>query len=109
MTELLECTNCGCRTFYEKRCCLECGNDSWTEREPGTGELLAITTVHVSPDGVPEPNRLGLARFEGGANLVAQLGSDLTVGDTIELDDENMLRDSGTGIRTGPRLISAGD
>ncbi|MDS0476907.1 OB-fold domain-containing protein [Natrinema sp. 1APR25-10V2] len=107
MTTLHECTDCGNCTFYEKRRCLECGNSSWIEREPGTGELLAITTVHVSPDGVPTPNLLGLAQFEDEVNLVGQLESDLAVGDPVKLDTGRTLRDNGNKTRTGPRLVSA--
>lgn len=107
MTTLLKCTECGKYTFYEKRCCLECGNDSWVECDPGSGELLAVTTVHISPEGVPEPNLLGLAQFENGVNLVGQLESDLTVGESVELDPGRTLRSSEDGIHTGPRFISA--
>lgn len=107
MTTLRECTDCGDRTFYEKRRCLKCGNDSWIDREPGTGKLLAVTTVHVSPEGVPEPNQLGLAQFQEGVNLVGQLESNLSAGDRVKLDTDQPLRDSEDGTRTGPRLISA--
>lgn len=107
MTTLHECTNCGNCTFYEKYRCLECGNSSWIKREPGTGELLAITTVHVSPDGVSTPNLLGLAQFEDGANFVGQLESDLTVGDSVKLDTGRILRDDENRTWTGPWLISA--
>lgn len=107
MTAVLECTDCGRRTFYEKRYCTECGNGEWNEREPGTGELLAVTTVHVSPDGVRKPNRLGVAQFEGQANLTAQVESDLDVGDRIRIDGENALRDGEDGPRVGPRFVPA--
>lgn len=105
MTKVLECTRCGRRTFYEKECCLECGSRAWNEREPGTGTLLAITTVHVSPDGVRRPNRLGLARFEAGGDLVAQLETDLEVGERVALDHDTVLRDGERSAHVGPRFV----
>ncbi len=107
MTTLHECTDCGNRTFYEKQRCLECGNSSWIERDPGTGEILAITTVHVSPDGVSTPNLLGLVQFEDGVNFVGQLESNLTVGDRVKLDTGSILRENENGTKIGPRLVSA--
>lgn len=108
MTKIRECTNCGYRTFYEKRHCMECGNQQWDKRDPGVGELLAITTVHVSPTGVREPNQIGLAKFEG-ANLIAQTREDLDVGDSVKLDDGNVLREGDDGAQIGAQFVSAGD
>lgn len=106
MTHVFECSVCGRHTFYEKKHCHACGNDEFGERDPGTGELLSVTRVHVTPDGVREPNSLGLVRFENGANLIAQLGGDLAVGDTVTLDADCQLRQDQTGIHTGPRVVA---
>lgn len=107
MSALRECENCGRRTFYTKRSCLDCGRQTFRECEPGDGELLAITTVHVTPDGVREPNILGLASF-GGANLVAQLADDaLAVGDRVRLDGEVKLREANDDTVRGARIVAA--
>lgn len=108
MTEIRQCADCGYRTFYEKQHCMDCGSQEWDNQEPGVGELLAITTVHVSPKGVRSPNRLGLAKFEG-ANLVAQIGEDLSVGDNVKLDDGNILREGENGSQIGALFVAAGD
>ncbi|NHN48021.1 hypothetical protein G9464_10480 [Halostella sp. JP-L12] len=108
MTKVLECSNCGYRTFYKKKHCLECGGQEWNKQEPGVGELLAITTVHVSPEGVREPNRLGIARFEG-ANLVAQIRKGLNPGDNVKLDDSNILREGDNGTHVGAQFAPVDD
>lgn len=106
MSRALECVDCGRRTFYDKRRCLDCGSDTFENVEPGQGELLSITTVEVTPDGVREPNDLGLAAFDGEANVVAQLDDDLSVGDAVRLEGEYELREGREGPMRGPRLIA---
>lgn len=108
MSRALECEACGRRTFYEKRRCPDCGSDDLVETLPGTGELLAVTTVHVTPEGVREPNELGLAAFPGDANVVAQLGDSLSVGDSVALDGDHELRRRDDGALVGARLVAAG-
>jgi len=107
MTDVLECTDCGQRTFYEKRRCLACGAGSFERHDPGVGELLATTTSHVTADGVRNPNRLGFARFEGDTNVIAQLEGDLEPGDTVRLTDGAELRETDTGVLKGCRLSAA--
>lgn len=104
MTDVLECTDCGQRTFYEKRRCLVCAADSFERRDPGVGELLATTTSHVTADGVRNPNRLGLARFDGDTNVIAQLDGDLEPGDAVRLEDGAELRETDAGTLRGGRL-----
>lgn len=87
---------------------MDCGSRQWDTQEPGTGELLAITTVQVTPKGVREPNQLGLAEFEG-ANLIAQIGNDLDVGDGVKIDDGNVLREGDEGTRIGAQFVPADD
>lgn len=106
MTDVFECGDCGHQTFYDKRRCPECGHDDFTRVPAGEGELLAVTVVHVTPEGVRTPNTLGLARFAGGANIVAQLEGDLEVGETVTLVGDRDLRKTDDGIITGPRIAS---
>ncbi|MGM0605783.1 MAG: Zn-ribbon domain-containing OB-fold protein [Halobacteriota archaeon] len=107
MNRVFECADCGRRSFYAKFRCLDCASAELLETEPGTGELLAITTVHVVPDGVREPNALGLAAFDGRANVIAQLEGDLEVGDSVRLAGEYELRQGADGPLTGGRLVAA--
>lgn len=86
MTHVLECPSCSRRTFYEKRRCLDCGADGLRTRDPGVGTLRAVTAVHVTPDGVSAPNRLGLASFDGDASIIARLESGLEAGDSVVLE-----------------------
>ncbi|QKY17346.1 OB-fold domain-containing protein [Halorubrum sp. CBA1229] len=107
MTELLECRDCGRRTYYEKRRCPECGGAAFDAVPAGTGELLSVTTVHVTPDGVREPNALGLASFPGGANVIAQLDGELSIGDDVRLVGERALRVTEDGPLWGVRIVAA--
>lgn len=107
MTHVLECRECGRRTFYKKNRCPECGSDQYTKEKPGKGKLVAITTVHITPEGVREPNELGLATFPGDANIVAQLDESLSVDDTVVLDGDYELRTRKDRILRGARLIAA--
>jgi len=107
MSRVLECEACGWRSFYEKRRCLECGESDLFVTTPGTGELLAVTTVHVTPEGVREPNELGIASFPSDANVVAQLGQSLSVGDSVALDGDHELRRVEDGTLRGVRLVAA--
>ncbi len=107
MTELLECDDCGRRTYYEKRRCPDCGGAAFDAVPAGDGELLSVTTVHVTPEGVREPNRLGLAAFPGGANVVAQLDEELSVGDAVRLVGDRELRVTEDGPLWGVRIAAA--
>lgn len=107
MTVAFECAACGRRTFYTKRRCLDCGSADLREVDPGIGELLAVTSVHVTPDGVREPNDLGLAAFPYGANVIAQLGEDLSVDDPVRLAGDHELRRGTDGALRGGRLVAA--
>ena len=106
MTELLECRDCGRRTYYEKRRCPDCGGAAFDGVAAGTGELLSVTTVHVTPDGVREPNALGLASFPGGANVIAQLDGELSIGDAVRLAGERELRVTDEGPLWGVRIVA---
>lgn len=106
MTELLECRDCGRRTYYEKRRCPECGGAEFDGTPAGTGELISVTTVHVTPEGVREPNALGLAAFPGGANLVAQLDGALSIGDAVRLVGDRELRTTEDGPLWGVRIAA---
>lgn len=107
MTELLECQDCGARTYYEKHRCPECGGAAFDRVPAGNGELLSVTTVHVTPEGVREPNALGLAAFPGGANVVAQLDEELSVGDEVRLVGDRELRTVEDGPLRGVRIAAA--
>lgn len=102
MSDVLECPDCGRRTFYEKRRCLDCGADNLRSRDAGVGTLRAVTAVHVTPDGVSEPNRLGLASFDGDASIIAQLEDGLETGDRVALEPAA----SRDGAES-PRLVRA--
>ena len=105
------CTACSERWYPDRRRCPSCASTDFETYRLGVGELVAVTTAHVTPPDVREPNRLGLARFDGGVSLVAQLDADaLTVGDSVRLAGEHVLRDrDGDDERavTGPRLEPA--
>ena len=104
MTDVLKCVDCGRRTFYEKGRCSDCGGKRFECVPAGTGKLLAVTTVHVTPEEVREPNALGLATFQGGANIIAQLDDEFAVGNSVELVPDNELRVGPNGKIWGARL-----
>ncbi|MDZ5809948.1 OB-fold domain-containing protein [Halorubrum sp. AD140] len=107
MTDLLECRDCGRRTYYEKRRCPACGGSAFDGVSAGEGELLSVTTVYVTPDGVREPNALGLASFAGGANVIAQLDEELSIGDAVRLVGDRELRETDDGPMWGARIVAA--
>lgn len=106
MTECVECVECGRRSFYEKHRCLRCSGTEHTAVAAEDGELLAVTTVNVTPEGVREPNRLGLASFPGGAKVVAQVEGELSVGDAVSLTGDRDLRVVEDGVLHGSRLVA---
>lgn len=103
MNGVLECPDCGRRTFYEKRRCLDCGADGLRTRESGVGTLRAITTVYVTPDGVNAPNRLGLASFDGDASIIARLEGGLEPGDRVAIEPSTFQE----GAESPPLLVRA--
>jgi uncharacterized OB-fold protein len=103
-----ECRHCGRRSFYRKSYCPNCGHEEVSTLDPGDGELLATTTVTVTPNGVREPNRLGIAKFAGGANMIAQLGDEsLSVGDSVRLEEDCVLREGEKGQVRGAQFVEA--
>lgn len=103
--EIRECEACGYRTFYSTRLCPDCGSDRFDTRPAGTGELTAVTTVHVTPPGVREPNRLGVARFDG-VGYIGQIEGEATPGDAVCLVDGFDLRETDEGTYSGPRIVA---
>lgn len=107
MSGVFECENCGERTFYRKDRCPSCGDDRYTERDPGVGEVVSVTRVHVTPPGVREPNDLGLVTFGDGDGFIVQLEGDLDVGDDVRLAADRPLREDDDGTITGLRAVPA--
>lgn len=97
------CTDCGHRWYYARARCPECTGGSTDTYELDAGTLLAETTARVTPPQVRDENPLGLAEFDHGVTVVAQIAGDRgrpEVGDAVELAGEFALR----GDATGPRL-----
>lgn len=105
MTDLLECTECGHQTFYDKHWCPDCAHETFRTRDPGVGTLRAITMVHITPDGLPAPLALGIARFDN-ARVIAQLDDDLSVGASVRLEDGFELRECIGEQVHGSRLVA---
>lgn len=103
MTRVFECTDCGRRTFYEKQRCPDCAGDAFRTCEPGVGTIEAVTVAHVTPDTVREPNRLGLASFDGDASIITQIDETLEVGDSVLVEAP---ADTGT---EQPALVPASE
>lgn len=98
------CETCGETWAYDRVRCPNCGGEQFTERALGAGELVATTVSRVTPSGVREPNHLGVARFEDGVQVTAQLADEtLSVGDSVVLAGDYELR----GETRGPRLERA--
>ena len=99
------CQSCDARWYYSRRRCPACHSTAFASYPLGTGELLAITTVHVTPSGVRSPNRLGLVRFDDGVSLIAQLTGSPAVGDRVAFEDLVVLRDGEDPV-VGPQLTT---
>jgi uncharacterized OB-fold protein len=98
------CDDCGCRWYYTRSRCPDCGGDGISTYRLDAGELLAVTDIAVTPPDVRSPNRVGLARF-GDVQLIAQLRDDASVGDRVVFAGEFRLREGDEP--TKPRLQSA--
>ncbi|MFB6271228.1 MAG: Zn-ribbon domain-containing OB-fold protein [Halobacterium sp.] len=97
------CETCGETWAYDRARCQVCGGEQFRETPLGEGELVAVTVSRVTPSGVREPNHLGVARFEGGVKVTAQLADEaLSAGDSVVLAGDYALR----GDERGPRLES---
>lgn len=107
MRDIFTCSTCEKRTFYRKDRCPECGDNRFVQCDPGIGEVVSLTRVHVTPPGVREPNMLGLVEFDDGANVIVQLEGELEVGDEVRLTDDRVLRADGDDTITGSRAIPA--
>ena len=98
------CETCDETWAYDRVRCRNCGGEQFTETDLDEGELLAVTVSRVTPPGVREPNHLGIARFEDGVQVTAQLADEgLSVGDSVVLAGDYDLR----GETRGPRLQRA--
>jgi uncharacterized OB-fold protein len=96
------CADCGRRWYYQRRRCPDCSGTDATTYGLGTGELVAVTRVEMTPPDVRSPNRLGLASFDG-VRLIAQLADEaLSPGDAVAFAGANRLRDGDEALR--PRL-----
>jgi uncharacterized OB-fold protein len=104
------CIDCERRWYYTRPFCPDCGSRDVEPFDLGDGELVARTVVHVTPDDVPSPNTLGIARFEGDVQLIAQLTDpSLEPGDVVRLEGEYALRGNETSLVHGPRLRPVDD
>jgi uncharacterized OB-fold protein len=98
------CETCDETWAYDRVRCPNCGGEQVRETHLGEGELVAVTVSRVTPPGVREPNHLGVARFEDGVQITAQLACEpLAVGDSVVLAGDYELRDE----TRGPRLEAA--
>lgn len=104
------CVDCGASWYYDHSRCPECGSYEWTDRPLGEGVLEAKTVARVTPEGVRDENPLGLARFDDGIALIAQLSGDdeeqPDVGERVRLAGEFELRDADEPV-VGRKLIRA--
>jgi len=103
------CDRCSRAWYYDRAVCPDCGARSFTRIRPGEGTVAALTTVHVTPEGVPQPLELGLASFPTGGHVVAQLADDrLERGDGVVLRGPDELRRAADGTTiTGSKLYPA--
>jgi len=103
------CDRCSRAWYYDRAVCAGCGHRSFSAIEPATGTVVARTSVHVTPDGVPSPLELGLAAFPDVGHVVAQFGGQaLEHGDPVDLRGAERLRRDADGTPVvGPKLYPA--
>ncbi|WP_101295617.1 Zn-ribbon domain-containing OB-fold protein [Halegenticoccus soli] len=102
------CSHCDRRWYYTRPACPDCGGGDAEPIDLGVGELVTRTVVRVTPPDVRSPNALGLARFDLGVQLVAQLADpSLEPGDAVRLDGKYPLRGNDASAIRGPRLRPA--
>ena len=67
------CTGCGTVSQPRRARCRQCGRSDVEQVELRRGKLLTFTRVTATRPGYPSPMILGLAEFEYGVKLVAQV------------------------------------
>lgn len=101
------CNGCKRRWYYARACCPDCGSRDYTTCSLGAGRLIATTVTHVTPNDIREPNALGLAKFDSGVHVIAQLAEtydDPRTNDPVRLRGEHTLRGLSEDLVTGPQL-----
>ncbi|WP_144901018.1 PhlB family protein [Halobellus captivus] len=58
--DFVTCENCKRVWYYDRAVCPNCRGRSFERTPSEQGTVVARTTVHVTPDGVPQPLDLGL-------------------------------------------------
>lgn len=104
--EAFVCGDCAHRWYYTRSRCPNCNGDTVSTYALGEGELVAVTTVAVTPPDVRSPNWLGHARF-GEVQLIGQLTEDATVGDRVVFTGAHRLREGDE--EENPRLTVIGE
>jgi len=67
------CKRCGDSSLPRRVRCRRCRGREFEEVELGVGKLLTFTKVTATRPGYPSPLTLGLAEFEDGVKLLAQI------------------------------------
>ena len=103
------CDNCSRVWYYERAVCPDCHTRSFTRVRPRHGTIVARTTVHVTPEGVPQPLALGLVSYPEGGHVLGQLTDDsIERGDAVVLAGDHELRRAPDGDPiTGPKIHPA--
>lgn len=100
--EAYRCGECDRRWYYTRGRCPDCGGEAAEPYRLGEAELVAVTEVAVTPPDVRSPNWLGIAEFDDGVRLLAQLTGPAAVGDRVRFAGEHRLREGDE--RPRPRL-----
>jgi len=100
------CENCEHVWYYERAVCPNCHSRSFDRVPSKTGTVVARTTVHVTPDGVPQPLELGLVSYEEGGHVLGQLADEtVSRGQFVVLAGTHELRRESDGsVTTGPKI-----
>ncbi|MCD2201705.1 hypothetical protein LPA44_17740 [Halobacterium sp. KA-4] len=93
--EAFRCGDCENEWYYTRNRCPDCQSATFSTYRLREGELVAYTTVNVTPPDVRSANVLGLAAF-GDVRLIAQMSDDdPEVGDSVRFAGQYELREGG--------------
>lgn len=76
MLKAYRCKNCGTVFRPLRYRCLKCKSRDFEELYLNHGRLVSYTIIYATREGFKAPVRIGLAEFEHGVKLLAQLDCD---------------------------------
>jgi len=94
-----KCLSCNFTSLLEHTRCPRCKGEAFGENAVGEGKLVTYTVLTAVAEGFEKPSYLGLAEFEGGLRILAQLAfQDAQVGMKVKPSWGQLRRKDGETV-----------